>query len=75
MFCLCFIQMVTKTNSQYNSKGRISTHLSSVSQLISLPETWSSFFCDVLGLDLFLHLTQLCSAVETIEFKAETLLL
>lgn len=30
-------------------------------------------FCDVPEVDLFLHLTQLCSAVEAIEFRPETL--
>lgn len=30
-------------------------------------------FCDVLEVDSFLYLTQLCSAVEYIEFKPETL--
>lgn len=43
MFCHCFIQTVTKPNSLYNSKRSLSTHLSSVPQLISLLETWSSF--------------------------------
>jgi len=54
MFCHCFIQAVTKTNSLYNSKGRLSVYLSSVSQLISLLETWSSFFV------MFLRLIHSC---------------
>lgn len=48
-------------------------HLSSVSQLISFLETWTSFFCDILEVDSFLRLSQLRSAVEHIEFEPETL--
>lgn len=54
MFCHCFIHAVTKPNSLYNSKGRLCTHLSSASQLISLLETWLSFFV------MFLRLIHSC---------------
>lgn len=72
MFRHCFIQTVTKPNSLYNSKRSLSTHLSSVSQLIFCLKH-GHLFCDVLAVDSLLHLTQLCSAVESIEFKPETL--